>query len=84
MEWIKARVVVQSIVTSAPQLDPANCLKSLMQDVNFLHSDSKRLQNVSALSSFMPSGFSTKWQGLSVVNDVKVMSCLLVVKMKGC
>ena len=54
VEWTKARMVVRSTVVSAPQLDPANCLKIPTRDVNFLLCDSKCRRNVIALSSFMP------------------------------
>ena len=37
-------VAVQSIVPSASQLDPANCLKSPRRDVMFLRSDSSILE----------------------------------------
>ena len=53
VKWTKARMVERSIVVSALELDPANRLEILMRDVNFLRSDSKSWQNVSALSSFI-------------------------------
>ena len=49
-----ARVAVGNAVAPAPQVDPANHLKSLMCVVNVLRRDSRYRRNVSALSNFMP------------------------------
>ena len=49
VKWTEARVTVRSIAASTPQLDPDNCLKSSMQDVNFFRIDSKCRKNMSAL-----------------------------------
>ena len=42
------KIDVRSTVASAPQLDPANRFRSPTRNVNFLRSDFKCLQNVSA------------------------------------
>ena len=47
MEWNNARVAVQSIVASPPQLDTANRLKTSTRNVNFFRSGSKCRRNVS-------------------------------------
>ena len=50
----RARVAVRNVVAPAPQVDLANHLKSPTRVVDFLRSDSKCRQNVSALENFMP------------------------------
>ena len=51
--WV--RVAVPNVVAPAPQIDPANHLKSPTHAVNFFRTDSRCRRNVSALSNFMPS-----------------------------
>ena len=52
-ECTSTRVAVRNAVAPAPQVDPANSLKSPTRILNFLHSDSRCWRNVSALSNFI-------------------------------
>ena len=82
-EMDQGKGAVRRIVASTPQLNLAHRLRSAMDNVNLLRGDSKcrecRFQIYGKIS-----GFSTKWKGPSVDNTVKLTSCLLVVKIKGC
>ena len=63
VEWTRARVVVRNVVAPAPQLEPANRLRSAMRDVSLLRNDSRCRRYVSDLSNVTPKYLGSEQKG---------------------
>ena len=84
-EYTKARVAVRNVVAPAPQVDPANCLKSPTRVLNFfwqwLKVSAKRKRAVQFYAEVH--WLRSARQGSSFDGHGKFASCLFVIKMEG-